>query len=101
MNLVADTTTALMHVERRFDPFFRPAFDALLRDPIANVVTALMNSKRPNEGLKIAQEKPLPNEEAYLDSIISSFNTHFVSVNYIYKNHNTLFYMHLYNKYFI
>src|ERR1700722_2799073 len=74
-NLIADTTTALVHLERRFDPFFRPAFDAILRDPIASVVTSLMNSERPNEGLKIAEEKPLPNEEAYLDSIISSFST--------------------------
>ena len=74
MNLIANTTTALMHLERRFDPFFRPAFDALLRDSIANVITSLINSKRSNEGLKIAEEKIRPNEEAYLDSIISSFN---------------------------
>ena len=63
-----------MHLERRFDPFVRPAFDALLRDPVANLVTALINRKRPNEGLKIAEEKLLPNEEAYLDSIIQSFD---------------------------
>ena len=62
-----------MHLERRFDPFFRPAFDAVLRDPIASLVTALINRKRPNEGLKIAEEKPTPREEAYLDSIIASF----------------------------
>ena len=62
-----------MHVERRFDPFFRPAFDAVLRDPIASLVTALINRKRPNEGLKIAEEKLEPGEIAYLDSIIASF----------------------------
>jgi hypothetical protein len=60
-------------VERRFDPFFRPAFDAVLRDPIASLVTALINRKRPNEGLKIAEEKLEPGEIAYLDSIIASF----------------------------
>ena len=73
-NWFADTSTALVHLERRFDPFFRPLFDAVLRDPIASLVTALINWRRPNEGLKIAEEKLLPNEEAYLDSIIASFD---------------------------
>jgi hypothetical protein len=73
LDILANLSTNLVHVERRFDPFFRPAFDALLRDPIANLVTAWINQHRPNDGLKIAEEKPLPNEEAYLDSIIASF----------------------------
>ncbi|PSB24139.1 hypothetical protein C7B82_28240 [Stenomitos frigidus ULC18] len=60
-------------MERRIDPCFRPAFDAVLRDPIASLTTALINMKRPDEGLKIAEEKPLPDEEAYLDSIITTF----------------------------
>ncbi len=70
---MADASTALVHFERRFDPFFRPVFDALLRDPIAKLVTALINTKRTNEGLRIAEEKPQPDEEAHLDSIIQSF----------------------------
>jgi len=73
LNWLSDTFTFLLHVERRFDPFVRPAFDAVLRDPIANLTTALINLQRPNEGLRIAEEKLLPDEEAYLDSIISSF----------------------------
>ena len=73
LNWLANASTALVHVERRFDPFFRPAFDAVLRDPIASLVTALINRKRPNEGLKIAEEKLEPGEIAYLDSIIASF----------------------------
>jgi hypothetical protein len=44
-----------------------------LRDSIARIVTDLINRKRPNEGLAIAQEKLLPDEESYLDSIIASF----------------------------
>jgi hypothetical protein len=63
----------LIQVERRFDPFVRPAFDAILRDPIARLTTALINRKRPDEGLRIAEEKPLPDEDAHLGSIISSF----------------------------
>lgn len=73
LNFVADTSMALVHLERRFDPFFRPLFDALLQDPLSRLVTALINWRRPNEGLKIAEERELPGEEQYLDSIISSF----------------------------
>lgn len=50
LDRLSDGLTLLLHLERRVDPWFRP-----------------------NEGLKIAEEKPLPDEEAYLDSIISTF----------------------------
>src|SRR5579863_4849390 len=73
LNWLSDASTAFVHLERRFDPFFRPAFDALLRDALARVVTALINAGRPNEGLALAEERPLPGEEAYVDSIIESF----------------------------
>ena len=73
LNWLADTSLALLHFERRFDPFLRPAFDAVLRDPIARLTTALINRRRPNQGLKIAEERPLPDEEEFVDSIISSF----------------------------
>jgi hypothetical protein len=73
LNWLSDASTAFVHLERRFDPFYRPAFDALLRDPIARLTTALINSKRPNEGLKIAEERRIPDEDAWVDSIISSF----------------------------
>ena len=73
LNWLSDTSTAFVHLERRFDPFYRPAFDALLRDPIARLATALINRKRPNEGLQIAEERPIPDEEAWVDSIIASF----------------------------
>lgn len=69
-----DALTFFLHLERRFDPFVRPAFDAVLRDPIARLTTALINRKRSNEGLRIAEEKQMPDEDAYLESIISSFD---------------------------
>jgi len=75
LNWLADASLSLVHLERRFDPFFRPAFDAVLRDPIATLTTALINMRRPNEHLKIAEEKLIPDEEVYLDSIVSSFKT--------------------------
>ena len=73
LNRLNDFLTFLLQFERRFDPFFRPAFDASLRDPIAKLTTALINLKRPREGLRIAEEKLIPDEEKHLDSIISSF----------------------------
>jgi hypothetical protein len=73
LNLINDTSVALVHLESRFDPFIRPLFDAVLRDPVARLVTALINLQRPNEGLAIAEERPIPDEEAHLQSIIDSF----------------------------
>ncbi len=59
--------------ERRIDPWLRPTFDAVLRDPIARLTTALINWRRPNEGLKIAEEREQPDEDASLQSIIDTF----------------------------
>jgi hypothetical protein len=73
LNLISDTFFSLLRFERRFDPWIRPAFDAVLRDPIARLTTALINLQRPNEGLRIAEEKPLRDEEEFLNSIISTF----------------------------
>lgn len=67
-------STRLIQFQRRFDPFLRPAFDAVLRDPIARLATYLINRRRPDEGLAIAEERPLPDEEQFVDSIIASFN---------------------------
>ena len=75
LNWLADASLSFVHLERRIDPFFRPAFDAVLRDPIASLTTALINRRRPNEHLKIAEEKPISDEEVYLESIIASFQT--------------------------
>src|SRR5580765_2174993 len=75
LNLVSDTTMFLLQMERRVDPWLRPIFDATLRDPIARLVTDLLNKKRKAEGLDIGEEKPLPNEEEYLASVIASFTT--------------------------
>jgi len=73
LNWLADTSTFLLHLERRIDPWLRPPFDALLRDPLARLVTAWINWQRRDEGLQLAEEKPLPDEAEYLDSIISTF----------------------------
>lgn len=73
LNWLNETFIFVMHMERRIDPWIRPAFDAVLREPIARLTTTLINLQRRNEGMKIAEERPIPNEEEYLNSIISTF----------------------------
>jgi hypothetical protein len=72
-NWLANTLLSLVQFERRFDHFVRPAFDALLRDRLARLTTALINAQRANEGLKIAEERLLPGENEFVDSIIATF----------------------------
>ena len=71
LNWIDDLSTFLVHVERRFDPLFRPVFDALFRQLLTNIATTLINAKRREEGLRLAEEKPQPDEEAHLDAIIT------------------------------
>jgi len=73
LNWTARALFLVIRAERRVDPFFRPAFDRLLRDRVARLVTALINRKRKDEGSKIAEEKPEPEEEAHLEQIIETF----------------------------
>jgi len=73
LDWLGDALIKAVQLERRIDPFIRPAFDAVLRDPIARLTTFLVNLQRRDEGLALAQERPLPDEEAYLQSIIDTF----------------------------
>lgn len=62
-----------LHVERRLEPFFRPALNRLTREPMAALVQYLINLQRTDEGLALAEERIDPDEEASLRSIIDSF----------------------------
>jgi hypothetical protein len=73
LNWISDTSLRLLQLQRRIDPWMRPGFDAVLRDPIARLTTALINWRRPDERLKIAEERVQPDEEASLQSIIDIF----------------------------
>jgi hypothetical protein len=75
LDFISDTSVKLVNVYSRFDPFIRPAFDLLLRDAVARGVTALINAGRRNDGFALAEERPIPDEEAHLQSIIDSFTT--------------------------
>jgi hypothetical protein len=66
--------TALVHLERRVDPLFRPAFDALLRDPLTALTTRLINLGRRDEGYSLCEERLQPGEAAHLQDIIDTFN---------------------------
>ena len=60
LNLLSNTSMRLLQLQRRFDPLVRPAFDAVLRDPIARVVTSLINRQRTDEHFALAEERQLP-----------------------------------------
>ena len=65
-----------LHLERRFEPFFRRGLNFILREPFAKLFQALINWRRKDEGLKLAEERPLPGEEAALDSTIRSMTAY-------------------------
>ena len=73
LNLISDTLLALVHAERRIDPFIRPWFDALLRERLSELVTDLINKRRTDEGYLLAEERIQPDEEAHLQDIIDAF----------------------------
>ena len=72
LNWIADASTFLVHVERRFDPFFRPAFDFLFQGILTNITSGLINFSRHNDHLGLAEEKIQPDEEAHLNDIIAA-----------------------------
>ena len=72
-DVIADASIRLLQWERRFEPWFRPAFDRLFQDPLSRLTTALINRRRVDQGMKIAEERPIPDEDAHVDSIIDSF----------------------------
>lgn len=60
----------LLEVERRLEPFFRPGWNHVFREPSAAVIQYLINLRRPNLGLEIAEEYIFDWEEQALDDII-------------------------------
>lgn len=60
----------LLYLERRLEPWFRPQWNALFREPGVRLVQFLINLRRKNEGLKIAEERFDADEEQSLNAII-------------------------------
>ncbi len=73
---VHDAVVFLLHVERRFEPFFRPFLDSLLREPLAALTQTLINRGRSDDGLQLAEEALQPDEEAHLKAIIETLGTY-------------------------
>ena len=76
-----DLLVGAMHVERRVDPFFRPLVDAVAREPLTRVVQALIRARLPDDGLALAQEKPIAGEEALVAGIIADMSR-YLRTNY-------------------
>lgn len=63
-----------LHIERRFEPFFRPQLNRLTREPVARLIQRLKNRKRPDLGLRLAEEKLFDWEEESLQTIIDEMH---------------------------
>lgn len=60
----------LLRIERRLEPWFRPQWDYLFREPGSRIIQFFINRRRKNEGLQLAEEKFDPDEEESLNKII-------------------------------
>jgi hypothetical protein len=70
---------SLLHFERRLEqPFLRPAFNHVLREPAAWLLTALINLQRSRENVGLAEETPQPGEERDVQTMIDEMRRHLV-----------------------
>ena len=69
---VHSSVAAVQRVERRLEPFFRPAVNAIFREPSAALVQKVINHNRPEVGLALAEERELPNEAETIDRMIAT-----------------------------
>jgi hypothetical protein len=67
---LSDLFLWLWRIERRFEYLFRPQFDRWLRPPLFDFAQWLQNRRRTDEGLRLAEERLLPDEEKYVQDII-------------------------------
>ncbi|MGL4541690.1 MAG: hypothetical protein ACRCUI_04175, partial [Polymorphobacter sp.] len=71
-----DLLTEVLHFERRFEPYFRPGLNALLREPLAALAQLAINLPRRNEGLALAEERLQPGEAASCQGMIDEIRRH-------------------------
>jgi hypothetical protein len=67
---INDIGLNLLLLEKRLQFLYRDQFDATLRDPLFAACQFLLNAGRKNEGLALAEEKPLEDEERYIRDVI-------------------------------
>jgi hypothetical protein len=76
LKVLHEALFTLLKIERRFDLFFRPAFDAVLREPLGAALQALMNLQRRNHGLALAEEESLPGEDECVRQILAEMGAY-------------------------
>jgi hypothetical protein len=72
---INDLLASLLELERRVDPYVRPGFDRVFRRPLVALAQALINLRRKDLHLAIAEERPLPGEEDITAAIVESMST--------------------------
>ena len=60
----------LLHIERRLEPWFRPQWNRLFREPSARIIQHFIHRRRKDEGMELAEERIDPDEKESLDKII-------------------------------
>jgi hypothetical protein len=67
---LSDFVLWLWHLERRFEFLYRPHFDRWVRPPLFAAAQGLQNRRRKDEGLALAEERQLDDEEELTQAII-------------------------------
>lgn len=70
LKLIHQFLLQLLYIERRLEPFFRPLWNCLFREPSAKLIQYLINRQRKDENLQLAEETIAPDEEESLNNII-------------------------------
>ena len=73
LNAISRVSLFIVQFERRFDPFFRPCSTGSCATASTACITGLINKQRKDQGLALAEERPLEHEEEYLQEIIDTF----------------------------
>jgi hypothetical protein len=69
----------LLHLERRLEqPYLRPAFNYVLRNPMARILTALINLQRSREDVGLVEETPQQGEDQDVQTMIDEMRRHLV-----------------------
>jgi hypothetical protein len=71
---VNDLLTRVLLSERRIDPYIRRPFDAVFQRPLVRMVQMLINWRRPDLELGIAEERTLPDEAEISEGIIAAMS---------------------------
>ncbi|MGD9250032.1 MAG: catalase family protein [Desulfobacterales bacterium] len=70
LKLIHGMALELLHIERRLEPLFRRQLNRLVREPSAAFIQYLINRRRTDVGMQLAEERVDPDEKQSLDAII-------------------------------